>query len=135
MVLQVYCDDSGTGGREQHDAFVLGGWLADSTAWAGFAADWAAALSEPPSIAYFKMNEARVTRGQLRGQFKDWPHKARDEKVSRLATIVKKYARLGIHFRLSQHEYRSSIRGKFFKELDDPYFVGFWLHLRRDSIS
>jgi hypothetical protein len=126
MVLQVYCDDSGTGGRGQHDVFVLGGWLADSNAWAGFAADWAAALSEPPSIAYFKMNEARVTRGQLRGQFKDWPHKARDEKVSRLAAIVKKYARLGIHFRLSHNEYRSSIRGKFLKELDDPYFAGFY---------
>jgi hypothetical protein len=104
MVLQVYCDDSGTGGREQHDVFVLAGWLADSTAWAGFTADWARALSEPPSIVYFKMNEARVTRGQFRGPFKGWTHKARDEKVSRLAAILKKYARLGVHFRLSQHE-------------------------------
>jgi hypothetical protein len=126
MVLQVFCDDSGAGWRGPHAVFVLGGWLADSTTWTGFYTEWAAALSEPPSIMYFKMSEAGVGSGVRRkGQFKGWPHKARDEKVSRLAGIVKKYARLGIHFRLSQDEYRTSI-GKSSRELNDPYFVGFY---------
>jgi len=121
MVLQVYCDDSGTGGREHHDVFVLGGWLADSTTWASFNREWAAALSEPPSIAYFKMNESRYPRGQ----YWRWPKDPRDAKVSRLAAIVKKYAPLGVHFRVSHDDYNNSIRGKF-PELDNPYFVGFY---------
>jgi len=122
MVLQVYCDDSGTGSNQPHDVFVLGGWLADSSKWAGFNGEWAAALSEPPSIAYFKMKESRYPRGQYKG----WPQHARDTKVSRLAAIVKKYARLGIHFRVSHDDYSDSIKGKVPRELNNPYFVGFY---------
>ncbi len=122
MVLQVYCDDSGTGGSGPHDVFVLGGWLADSAAWVAFDAEWAVALSEPPSIAYFKMEEARHTKCQFGG----WRYEACDEKVSRLATIVTKYAKLGIYFRLSQNEYLTHIKGHFGRELNDPYSVGFY---------
>ena len=113
MILQVYCDDSGTGSSEQHDVFVLGGWLADSTKWAGFNGEWAAALSEPPSIAYFKMSGFRPPRGQYKG----WPQHAHDAKVSRLAAIVKKYARLGIHFSVSQDAGNNIIRVKIYKRI------------------
>ena len=32
----------------------------------------------------------------------------------------------GFYFRVSQDEYKTNIKGKFLKELDDPYFVGFY---------
>jgi len=55
-MLQAFIDDS----REMNPpVFVLAGYLAPAEQWSAFTAKWQAVLDIPPSIPYFKMNEAK----------------------------------------------------------------------------
>jgi hypothetical protein len=112
MVLQVYIDDSGRGNRP---VYVLGGWLADSTAWASFSDDWALALSEPPAMTYFKM--AKAVR---------WRSEVYKRKISRLATIIKKHVTLGVSLLVLYEYYDRIIKGKLETQFDDLYCFAFY---------
>jgi hypothetical protein len=119
MVWQVYADESGKG---QQPVFVLAGWLADSTAWASFSADWKRVLSEPPTIQYFHMVEAWHRNKQFQG----WSIEARDAKVGRLASLVKQYVKCGIHCLVFQAAYHLHIKG-IDKQFNDPYVISSYL--------
>jgi hypothetical protein len=123
MVLQVYIDDSGTGAKP---VFVLAGWLADSAAWARFSTEWKVALTEPPAIDYFKMQEAWSCAD---GEFRGWNVEHRNRKVSRLAGIIKDHARLGVHYVIPYEQYRLLISSSFGKRWKDPFVIGSYLFM------
>jgi hypothetical protein len=118
MVLQVYADESGKG---HGPVFVIAGWLTDSAAWAAFSTEWQQVLIDPPTVGYFRMGEAWHRQ---KGEFRGWSVERRDEKISRLAVLIKKYARLGAHLVISHDEYNKKIKGRFAKQHDDPYVLG-----------
>jgi len=117
MVLQVYIDDSGRGNRP---VYVLGGWLAESTAWASFSDAWALALSEAPAKPHFKMAKAK--------RWRDEPHK---RKIERLATIIQKHVTLGVSLLVRHEYYNRIIKGRIINKFDDPYCIAFFLAVTR----
>jgi hypothetical protein len=75
MVWQAFFDESGE--RKHSPVLVLGGFLAPYVRWQDFTEQWKLMLGKKPDIEYFKMNDAQ----KLRGQFRGWSEKDRDERV------------------------------------------------------
>jgi hypothetical protein len=69
---------------DDNRVFLMAGWLGSSAEWKKFSDAWDSELGRPPSIKYFKHNEAIG----LKDQFADWLEKDRDEKLLSLARIV-----------------------------------------------
>src|SRR5436305_305419 len=89
VMLQAYFDDSLGGnfhGRPM--VLVLGGFIATAEAWAAFSDEWQRILDFPPRISVFKMNDAMLGKGELRGVPKD----VRDEKIKLLASTANDHA-------------------------------------------
>lgn len=83
-MLQACVDDSGN--LYQGKTSVLVGYVASIESWVGFSNRWAAALAEPPAIAYLKASDAMAL--SKKGEFKGWAPEARDAKLSRLIDVI-----------------------------------------------
>jgi hypothetical protein len=93
MVLQACIDDSG---EMRGPIFVLGGLLADSSAWEKFSSEWADELKTPIELAYVKAAEA----SGLRDQFsigRGWDRQKRDDRIISLCGIIKRHAQARLH--------------------------------------
>jgi hypothetical protein len=89
MTLKAYIDDSGL---SDPPVGVLAGWVASAEKWGKFSDDWQQALEMKPSLAYFKMSEAR----SFGGQFLGWSQQSRDERLRLLISIISACEPLGI---------------------------------------
>jgi hypothetical protein len=85
LVIQAYIDDSGTKGTDP--VFTLAGFIGAAEKWAALSNSWRDHLKAPPSIKYFKMNEA----AKLDGQFRFWEAKNRDDKLHGFVDIIKRH--------------------------------------------
>ena len=94
MVLQAFLDDSG--GNEQSTTFVLAGFVAPYEQWAKFADEWKVVLDKPPALDYFKMKEAEGLSGEFALK-KGWDASLRDQRLSDLIDVIRKYAIASIH--------------------------------------
>lgn len=91
VMLQAFVDDSTSplGGKR----LFLAAYANTADNWAAFSDEWEAALLEAPRIDYAKMSEA----DSLQGQFRGWEPSARDAKILKLATIIRKFEPWSIH--------------------------------------
>jgi hypothetical protein len=64
--------------------YLVGGWLGKDGVWAELSRAWTDELRSPPTIAYFKNNDAMG----LKNQFAGWTEESRDGKLLRLAEII-----------------------------------------------
>jgi Protein of unknown function (DUF3800) len=87
LSLRAFIDESGTETRGPREIFTMGGWVADVKTWERFSEDWDATLRKPPSIAYFKHNEAKAKDGEFEG----WNEVEIDRKVFSLAEVVDRH--------------------------------------------
>lgn len=104
MVLQAAIDESGNA-PDQH-TFVLGGFLATAEQWAAFAVEWEAELNRDPRIEYFKFKEA----SNLKDQFHGWSEQACDERVERLALIIRKHVTARFHASIQHDHFQEFVR-------------------------
>jgi len=125
LMLRVYCDDTWN-----DEVFVMGGFMADAANWAAFADDWRDALSRPPIINYFVMNDAMKNRGE----FRHLQIEQRDEKISLLNAVISQHSPLEVYSlipleplrRLYENsELQTLMRGlkpRYQKMVIDPYY-------------
>ena len=93
MVLQACIDDSG---EMRGPIFVLGGLLADSSAWERFSVEWADELKNPIELAYVKAAEANGLRDQF-SIGRGWDRQKRDDRIGALCGIIKRHAQARMH--------------------------------------
>lgn len=117
MALQVYVDDSGTGGDSP--VFILAGCEAEASQWAAFTDEWREALNAEPAIEYFKASECFSQRGQFEG----WDKVACSQKAEMLSSIIPKYVDRAFIFEVNAVEYADVFRGKIDFRYDKPYFL------------
>lgn len=84
-MLKAYFDDSGSHASAAN--YIVAGYVATSQRWIDFESEWRAVLDCPPSIAYFKAQEANSRSGQ----FKDWDDTAVESKVRQLAAVIRRH--------------------------------------------
>lgn len=82
ILLQAFCDDSASDKGDKR--LFMAGYLDRADRWQLFSEAWLEELQALPSIAYLRMVEAN----NLRGQFKGWTKKARDQKLKGLARVI-----------------------------------------------
>jgi hypothetical protein len=87
LVMQAYVDDS-----VEPPVFVLAGFVTHAEQWAKLTVKWADALTRPPTLEYFKMNEAYARKGQFEG----WSEPDRDARLGDLAGIIKQHVLAGV---------------------------------------
>jgi len=104
-VLQVFIDESGRG-QEEDPAFVLAGYFARVRSWEAFADKWQEVLSETPSIDYLKAKEAY----SLSKQFKGWSREQRDARLSKLASLIRKFVAGSVTLAVSGIEFNRILR-------------------------
>ncbi len=104
-VFQVVIDDSGRG-QERDPAFVLAGYIARVRNWKEFADRWQAILAEPPALGNLKGYEAYW----LCNQFKGWTPIDRDKKLSKLISLIHKYAPLSVTLAVNGRAFDAILR-------------------------
>jgi hypothetical protein len=100
---------------------VLAALIGESGQWADFSGNWQAALKEPPSIEYFKMQEA----AGLKSQFGRLKATQRDTKLKRLAAVLNTYTFDFISVSLDLAAFYEIMSEHMPKPANNPYFVGF----------
>lgn len=124
VALQYYIDDSG---KNDPPVFVLGGFVAPVENWLAFSREWQSALDDTPTISHFKMADANRNNGVFRGCSRS----ERDEKVSRLARIIRDHVEFGITIAIPHDAYDRVFKGKMMKEWDTPYHLAHSLIMGR----
>jgi len=81
-MMQGYVDESG--GKGQSKTFVVSALIGEATVWAKIADEWNRVLRTPPSIQYFKMDEAEG----LNEQFFGFSAAERDKKIKDLCHLI-----------------------------------------------
>jgi hypothetical protein len=124
VALQAYMDASGMGSIKKDPHLVIAGFVSISGLWADFSDAWKAELDNPPSIAYFKCNEAFYPRY---GQFKGWKQQDIDNKITALIKVIRSYKLIGrVCSYIDKHEFNSLIIKELPKRrIDNPYFLCF----------
>lgn len=87
MSAKAYIDDAGV--KNTDAVFVFAGFVDTAENWVHFANDWRDCLKEPPSIEYFKMDEA----SSLSGQFVNWKVKVRNAKLRALFEVIRQHGK------------------------------------------
>jgi hypothetical protein len=118
MPMQIYVDESG--GTGQGNTFVMAGWLSDAVRWTLFEREWRDCLQCEPRISYFKMHEA----ASLRGEFRGFSPRGRDEKLLALARIIRRRVAAAIHCTVDLDGFAETI-AHVGKPYSDPYFWPF----------
>lgn len=121
MTIQVYVDESGTGGVPQSDSIVLAGLIGEAAEWVHFSDEWRGCLDAAPSVALLKMRNA----AKLRGEFAGWSKDSRDRKVRDLARIIARHKVRFIYNRTDLSGFVGTIAAHTGRPLNDPYFFPF----------
>jgi hypothetical protein len=123
MVLQGWFDDSGKG---QPPVYLLAGYVGDKETWEGFADNWQAELSRPPSLPYMHVAESQI--------FKGMSSTKRIDRTLAFVDIIARHRLRAVAFLLKHSDYND-----FFKiitahplmrpverrMLHNPYFIAF----------
>ena len=116
MAVQLYVDDSGAKG--QPSPAVLAGLLHTAEDWMDFSAAWKAVLDDEPRVWRFKMAEA----ASLDGPFYALSHAQRDEKLRRLASVVRRFRPTVFFASVDLDGFRVSIEPWETPPVNQPYF-------------
>ena len=124
LVLQAYIDESGMGSIHKEPHLVLAGFVSTSGIWANFSDAWQVEIDKPPSIEYFKINEAFHPRHK--SQFKGWRKEEIYNKIVSLVEIIKSYKLGRICSYINKYEFDLLIEKEFPKRrIDNPYWLCF----------
>lgn len=99
-------------------AFIAAGWACRAERWDCISEGWQAVLNTPPSIKYFKLNEAMGRKKQFHG----WKEKNRDDKVQALARSLPHEAGFYAHGCYVSREDFRAIKEKVQRIYRSPYF-------------
>src|SRR5665213_1486028 len=134
-MLKAYVDDSGKG---EEPIFVAAGLVSTAERWAAFSDAWAAKLSEPPGIDYFKMREAWA----LRGQFERFLPAERDRRVGDLVAIINDHADFFSFCTINKVDWESVFAKRISKTMDSPFYHAYCMvalttlvHMNTNNIS
>lgn len=116
-MLKVFMDDSGSGGDSPW--YVLAGYVGTVDSWIKFEGEWAALLSSPKAIEYFKASQAESRKDQFDG----FSIEERNAKLDGFVQIVNRYALQAVYVRTLQRHYDEVIKGKVPPEWDSPYYL------------
>lgn len=94
MVLQSFADDSGSNPNDH--TFVLGGFVASVDSWERFSDEWQVALSNAPTLEYFKMAEAVHLRGQF-SKRNGWTDAKVAAKLDNFIDIILAHTQCSLH--------------------------------------
>jgi hypothetical protein len=114
-----FVDDSGSGGDSPY--YVLAGYVAGESTWAGFVPDWQAVLDCSPRLEYFKMNEAEM----LTGQFAGFSSEERDARLDEFIDVVLKCDPWEASVAVPAKEFQEVLRPVLLKSHDNPYYSAF----------
>lgn len=120
MVFQAYADESGLNDGTSRN-LAIAALISTAERWAQFSDEWAACLTQPPAIDYFKMKEAAGLSGQFHRRTKE----ERDAKLLALSRIIDRHVMLvgftGIN--LEAHKKTLELPGEPYGR--DPYWLPF----------
>ena len=105
-VLQAFLDDSGRGKESDSKVFVVAGYTGPMENFNSFADDWQALLREEPVLDYVKGKEANA----LKGQFSGWTAAARDERVCRFISLIRKHRLIALSYAVPYREFNKILR-------------------------
>ncbi|MEX0809930.1 MAG: DUF3800 domain-containing protein [Dongiaceae bacterium] len=118
-VFQAYIDDSMS--HEGQKKLVLAGYINTAECWASFSDAWQWELRQSPAIAYLKMSEANY----LTGEFSGWRPSERDNKIQRLAKVIRDSKPASIHSSVSSVDVNNIIKPVAPYGFSSPYFYCF----------
>lgn len=118
MVLQAFIDDSG---RTAGQTFVLAGFISTLEKWERFSDAWEKALSESPSIRYYKNSEAMSRKDEFDG----WSYIDAQKKVSRLIQVIVPHVTHRVSVTIDRAEFTRFMKVIDVEVLDDPYYLLF----------
>jgi Protein of unknown function (DUF3800) len=119
VMVQGYIDESGSKG--QGEVFVFSAIAAKAKLWARVADAWDACLKEPPSIRYFKMDEAAGCTGEFFGLSKP----DRDIKLKALCKIINNRALLEMSCVMVLKDFEELWAPRLGRPATEPYFIPF----------
>jgi len=106
LVLKVYADESGKGGR---DVFVMAGVLARAEDWASFSEDWQRlVLDVPPAVKAFHMNEIVASKDFAR--------------IKAASGVLRKYKFSAVAVSMFIDDFNVVLKGNIGPKIDTPYF-------------
>ena len=120
VMFQAYVDDSVSELGERK--FYLCAYVSTASQWIRFSDDWDEALKAPPTIAAFHMVDAWSYSGEFRG----WSESARNAKLEKMASVVKKYKPLAVEVSLSLNKFEAIFKDSAPFFLKSPYFMCFY---------
>lgn len=124
VALQVYLDASGMGNIKKDPYLVFAGFISTSKVWADFSDSWKAALDKPPSISYFKLNDAFSSTKNKKSQFYRWKETDIENKINELIKIIKSIKVMRVHSYVDKNEFKQLILEEFPKRRwDTPYWI------------
>lgn len=118
MTIQAFIDESG--GKGQTKIFTIAGWISTTERWASFSEEWSRCLSDKPRIRCFKMREAAGRSGQFQRLSRD----DRDDKLRKLARVIRKHVIAAFHCSVDLEGFAETIE-PLGRPFSDPYFWPF----------
>ena len=118
-MIQAYVDETGTDGRSS--VFLFSALICEAVLWAKFSDDWQVCLNAPPSIRYFKMDEA----AGLDGEFYGFSPVERDTKVKSLCQILASTEAVEVSCSMNMKAFDDTWGKTAHKPLSEPYFFPF----------
>jgi hypothetical protein len=116
VAIQTYVDESE--GKDTCPLFVFSALMSEAENWATFSDKWSACLKEPPSIQYFKMDEAAGRDNEFYGFSDD----ERNRKLTNLCHVINEFDLRELHCILDLTVFKQMVSPK---PLSDPYFFPF----------
>jgi len=116
VTTQVWVDDSGTKGTDTLFVFASIGMTAEE--WAAFSEEWGRRLAAPPTIRYFKWDEAVGCHGE----FRRLSGPERDTKVRSLVGLINAYRIRVLPLVVDLEGFEQTVAQEFPKPLNHPYF-------------
>ena len=120
--IQAYIDDSGNSEAHGNPVFVLAGYISTADKWAKFSDEWEDECARSPRIENFKMAHANT----FKGDFDGWDRVVRDERLLKLAGIVRRNTVLRIQTSIGWDDYNAVLRGNVPGIYDNPYLWVFY---------
>src|ERR1017187_8242419 len=124
VVLHGFVDDSRTSDGSGHtNVFVLGGFLATADDWIQFSDEWEDTCDREPKTLDWHMAEAFRIKGRYH-----WRNETdRDARIRELVTVVLKHTKYRVDCVVSAGNYDRIVKGRLPAEIDDPYFVCYYV--------
>ena len=107
-MLQAFVDDTGSDPHSR--MFILAGFVATVPQWQTFRNEWQRVLDTPPTIAYYKNNQAYGLKGEFSGE-KGWTIQKRDDKIAALVRVISSFVPQRFYVAVKNHDYKTYIMG------------------------